>query len=276
MDPLDRFEFSQSNLQDYVDCPRRFQLRYVQHVAWPAIQAEPARENERQMQRGDRFHRLVQQFLLMLPVEKLNRLAEADEDKNLLLWWQNFLDCIPDDLNGTRHVEVALEAPLSQFRLVAKYDLVLIRHAGNVVIYDWKTSVHRPQRNWLDARLQTRVYPYLLTRAGMALNNGCPVEPEQVEMIYWYADPTQPPEPFAYTRQRYQEDEQYLLALAGEIRSTQTFCQVLSDKTCKYCVYRSLCNRGTSAGEIDDLAGYQPEEGGSLDFNLEQIGEVSF
>ena len=41
------FRFSQSSLQDYVDCRRRFQLRYLQNLAWPALQSEPALENER-------------------------------------------------------------------------------------------------------------------------------------------------------------------------------------------------------------------------------------
>ncbi len=34
------FQFSQSSLQDYVDCPWRFYLRYIRQLAWPAIVAE--------------------------------------------------------------------------------------------------------------------------------------------------------------------------------------------------------------------------------------------
>src|SRR5512142_2289198 len=127
IDPLSRFEFSQSSLQDYSDCRRRFQLRYLQRIAWPAVQAEPAREFERHIQRGDRFHRLVQQFLLGVPEERLARMAEADEDENLQRWWKNFIDTIPAELEGARHVEAALQVPLGSFRLVAKYDLVLLR-----------------------------------------------------------------------------------------------------------------------------------------------------
>ena len=57
------FQFSQGSLQDFVDCRRRFQLRYIQGVAWPALQTEPAMENERSMQQGARFHHLVHQHL---------------------------------------------------------------------------------------------------------------------------------------------------------------------------------------------------------------------
>src|SRR5512133_649626 len=90
MNPLLHFEFSQSSLQDYVDCQRRFDLRYLQRLAWPAAPAEPVREHERHMQRGQRFHRLVQQYLLGVPAEFLARMASADEDEHLLQWWQHF------------------------------------------------------------------------------------------------------------------------------------------------------------------------------------------
>jgi len=30
------FTFSQSSLQDYYDCPRRFELRYLSRLIWPA------------------------------------------------------------------------------------------------------------------------------------------------------------------------------------------------------------------------------------------------
>ena len=38
------FHFSQNNLQDFVDCPRRFELLHVLHLPWPAIQSEPVLE----------------------------------------------------------------------------------------------------------------------------------------------------------------------------------------------------------------------------------------
>jgi len=63
------FTFSQSSLQDYFDCPRRFQLRYIEHLAWPAVETEPVLENERRQQEGQLFHRMVQQHLVGLPVE---------------------------------------------------------------------------------------------------------------------------------------------------------------------------------------------------------------
>ncbi len=39
------FTFSQSSLQDYMDCARRFQLRYIDQLNWPAINTETVVEN---------------------------------------------------------------------------------------------------------------------------------------------------------------------------------------------------------------------------------------
>jgi hypothetical protein len=40
------FVFSQSNLQAYVDCPRRFWLAHVRRMPWPAVEAGPVQEYE--------------------------------------------------------------------------------------------------------------------------------------------------------------------------------------------------------------------------------------
>ena len=120
--PLD-FQFSQSNLQDYVDCPQRFLLRHLLKVAWPALEAEPVVENELAMQRGTQFHSLVQQHLLGIPEDCLTLLAQEEA---LSRWWQAYLSSIPAVLKGVRFPETTLSAPLQRYRLLAKYDLLVL------------------------------------------------------------------------------------------------------------------------------------------------------
>jgi len=155
---------SQSSLQDYVDCARRFQLRYIDRLAYPAVESEPALENEKHLREGELFHRLVQQFLIGVPAEQVGRLANTD---NLNRWWGNFLQSKNlsgfEDLTGL-HPEATLSAPLGNFRLLAKYDLIAVRE-NKAAIYDWKTYRKRPRDEWLSARMQTRVYRALLAHA---------------------------------------------------------------------------------------------------------------
>jgi hypothetical protein len=151
------FQFSQGSLQDYVDCPRRFQLRYVEWLAWPADETEPALEHERYLQQGAAFHRLIHQHILGIPHEKLSRVVT---DKDLRRWWRNYLQT-GFTLSPSLYPEVLLSAPVSGYRLVARYDLVALDPGKWAVIVDWKTSRKRSQPKWLAGRLQTKVYPDL-------------------------------------------------------------------------------------------------------------------
>jgi hypothetical protein len=274
------FQFSQASLQDYVDCPRRFQLRYLLRVDWPAIEAEPALESERHLQQGNAFHRLVHQYLLGIPKERLSG-AVADED--LRHWWYNYLTLPPADLPATRYPEVLLSAPLGGYRLVAKYDLVAVDAGQRIKIVDWKTYRKRPRRKWLVDRLQTRVYPYLLVQAGVHLNADRPPQPEQVEMIYWYAKFPETPERFPYDAAQYEADGAYLVSLVEEIEgeverlADADFALTTDERRCKYCPYRSLCQRGVSAGAFEEI---EEESDVSDDFDisldLEQIAEIEY
>lgn len=275
------FHFSQGSLQDFVDCARRFQLRYLDRIAWPAVQAEPILENERHLQQGELFHLLVQQHLVGVPVERLTAMAQGDSD--LAGWWQAYQAAAPAALPGQRFPEVSLSAPLGengQRRLVAKYDLVALTPEGRAVIFDWKTSRHRPPRRWLAERLQTRVYPYLLLHAGADLSSGRPLTPEQIEMVYWFAGFPDRPERFVYSERQAAEDEGFVNSLADQIALLASGEGVWPltphEERCRFCVYRSLCERGVTAGSTDEMDYNDFEPAIEVDLDFEQIAEVMY
>jgi CRISPR/Cas system-associated exonuclease Cas4 (RecB family) len=269
---------SQSSLQDYVDCARRFQLRYLERLSYPAVESEPALENEKHQQEGEYFHRLVQQYLIGIPSEQIAKLANT---VNLQRWWENFL--ASPDLRALRELgdlkpETTLSAPLGNYRLIAKYDLLAIEN-GKATIYDWKTYRRRPRDEWLSARMQTRVYRALLVHVGAHLNNGQPFEPEQVEMVYWFAEYPNELARFTYTSAQYKRDWDSLVKLADEIlRSAQdnaSYFPLTADRTkCLYCPYRSQCDRGIRAGDLEQ-AEAETEAEELFDVNFEQIGEIA-
>ena len=278
------FSFSQGSLQDYSDCRRRFQLRYLQHLAWPAVESQPALEAEHHMKQGQAFHRLVQQHLTGLPPEKL---AAMIHDDDLETWWQNYLAFAQDprglgeflQSDGLRFPEVGLSAPLASSRLTAKYDLVCAQPGGRMVIFDWKTYRKQPRHDWLAGHLQTRVYPYLLVKAGAQLNGGHPVDPEQVEMVYWRAGFPTALERFPYSPAQYQKHEAYLSGLVEEIAALPEESFYLTEKIdrCRFCVYRSLCERDVEPGDFGDLLfdTQAANQGGPM-IDFEQISEIEF
>jgi CRISPR/Cas system-associated exonuclease Cas4 (RecB family) len=263
--------FSQSSLQDYVDCARRFQLRYLERLSYPAVESEPALENEKHQQEGEYFHRLVQQHLIGIPDEQVSKLANTP---NLQRWWDNWKDFRNLQNLGSLYTEATLSAPLGNFRLLAKYDLISVND-GKAIIYDWKTYRRRPRNEWLSARMQTRVYRALLVNAGAHLNNGQPFEPEQIEMIYWFADFPNEPARFPYTSAQYKRDWDTFTKLVDEITSASSYPLTDDRQKCAYCTYRSYCERGIRAGDMDQSeAEMEAEE--LFDVNFEQIGEIAF
>ena len=267
------FIFSQSSLQDYFDCPRRFQLRYIERLAWPAVETEPVRENERRQQEGQLFHRMVQQHLLGLPAEKLARFANSPE---LSGWWENYLGYKFDWDGCTLYTELTLTAPCGSHRLLAKYDLVAMAPGRKALIFDWKTSLKRPRDEWMAIRMQTRVYRSLLVQAGAYLNGGVPLQPEQVEMIYWYAGFPSAPTRFPYNPAQYKHDWDTLASLIREIDSHPHFPMTGDKKKCSYCPYRSYCNRGGKAGLLDESDVEMETSSTEFNLNFEQIAEIEF
>ena len=273
------FQFSPSSLQDFEDCRYRFWLRYLQQVAWPAVQSEPAMESERRMQSGARFHHMAQAYFSGVPVENLSGITQ---DSQLDLWWANFLDLIPASLPPPttppdRFAEIQLSAALNGRRLLAKLDFVCRFPDGSWRIYDWKTNLKRPARSWLQKSLQTRLYPYLLVRASAAINQGQSISPGQVSMTYWFPAFQDQPETFTYSLPQYEMDEAYLSGLIAVIEGLDEsgFVKTNRLETCRFCVYRSLCDRGTAAGEDAD-ASDEPQEEPAVTFDYDQIVEISF
>jgi predicted RecB family nuclease len=275
--PVD-FQFSQSSLQDYLDCARRFELRYILRQKWPAPQSEPVLEREAYMKLGQQFHMLAQQYFLGLPDE---RLSASVRDTLLQSWYGNLADAFPlNEIPPTRYSEISLTSNLGEDRLVAKMDLVIIDEQRQVYILDWKTSQKLPRRKYLEARIQSHMYPLAIVQAGEVLTAGSRISPQDVDMVYWFPNFPQHEETFHYSAAKYKEDIEWIGAMIREIRSTREgeFELTPNDKLCLFCNYRSLCRRGDQAGDwrkAEDLQEDLDAAISSIDFDIsiDQIGE---
>ena len=274
----DAFLFSQSSLQDFVDCPRLFQLRHLEHLPWPAIESEPLLEFERHQHEGQVFHRLAHQALIGLP---LNKIAPLVNTADLQKWWDQFCQHVLQSLKmqadptQVLYPEFTLSAPVRNHRLMAKFDL-LVTAADRLTIFDWKTNLKRPKDDWSAARLQTRVYRYMVVAAGDLLHAGRDFDPGQVEMIYWFTNFPEQPAHFPYSSAQFQRDRSSIESLIMEIDSLCDFPRTEDEKRCRYCPYRSFCERSVKVGNweetvMDDLA-----LRADFDIDLEQIAEIEF
>lgn len=275
----DQFDFTQGNLQDYLDCPYRFYLRYILRTRWPALVVEDALDHERLAQSGARFHHLIQQYLLGIPEARLTDLAAADSNPDIVQWWDNFLTTVPAMLEGQRYVETSLSVHLAGRRLVAKYDLILIQNDGAFKIFDWKTSQKLVRKDWLLERVQTRVYRFLLASAGKAFTHEGPIPPEKIEMIYWFAPHPNSVVSLGYSQTEYGQDQDFFTRLLAEIqqRESDAFQRTPDTTQCRFCVYRAHCDRGTTAGNLDEFDAFNLDSKDSIpDLDFDQIEPIAF
>ncbi|MCL4826128.1 MAG: PD-(D/E)XK nuclease family protein [Caldilinea sp.] len=325
------FSFSQSSLQAFEDCPRRFWLAYVEQLPWPAVEASPIQEHEEAMRLGERFHRLVQRAEIGIDPA----IVAAGLEPPLSTWFDAYLRHRPADLpdqfveierilsvsvgarEGKREATTSdmtmlnTESPSSQepslqslnpsisdlessvsnpspsVRLAAKFDLIAAEKDGRVVIVDWKTARRRSDPATLRQRWQSIVYPYVLVEASAALPWG-PVRPEQVEMRYWFTAAPGQPITFRYDAAQHNANRQRLENLLARILTGEReadFPKVADTPTnrkrfCAFCVYRSRCNRGAAAGDLDELDDaeefFAVDLERALEFTLADVEELAF
>ncbi len=291
------FAFSQSSLQAYEDCARRFWLAYAQQLPWPAVEAAPVQEYERLMRLGSTFHLLVQRAEIGIDADQL----AVDLEDPLAGWFDAYLHSRPADL-PTEFVEIehVLSIPFDRtpspilgegrgggYRLAAKYDLIAGEKDGRVVIIDWKTTRRRTEPGILRRRLQTTVYPYVLVEASKGLPWG-PIQPEQVEMRYWFTAAPAQPVTFRYDSAQHAANHERLQQLLAEILAGEReadFPKVPDTEAnrkrfCSYCIYRSRCNRGIAAGDLEALSDteefFAVDIESALEFTLAEVDELAF
>lgn len=238
--------FSQSSLQDYLDCAYRFQLGHVQEVHCPVPEAEPIAEWEERAKRGSAFHWMAQQVMAGVSADVL----DPKNDDELAAWWLRFKRDSMRGLPPERYSEVSLSVPVNGVRLTAKLDLLAIETGKRAVIVDYKTTKKQTPKI-LKTRLQTRVYRYVVARAGAAFAGGIPLLPEQIEMRYWFAADTKPSVTLDYSQAEYEADERYLTDLIAEVQIQTEFPKTDDVSRCAFCTYRSLCDRGQKGGDMD-------------------------
>lgn len=273
----DGFVFSQSSLQDYSDCQRRFQLRHVQRCRWPAPETADALAFEQCTQQGYAFHRLMRRLHSRLSPETLTGMVASDPV--LTRWWENYWSAPPANLpSGFTVAELTLATTLCGCRLEVRYDLVTGQPGGPWVIVDWKTSSHRSPRSWWAERLQTHTYPFVLVQAGAALNGGQQIAAEHVEMLYWFPEFPSQPERFTYNEEALESDRLLLERMVRDIeeRAEDAFSRTENRKLCRYCVYRSLCWDDVLAGVIAEVVDSDQSESILDEFDLEAIAPIPY
>lgn len=272
---LASFQFTQSNLQDYLDCKRRFFLKHIQRLSWPAIPSEPVLEYELLLQKGVIFHRLAYQYYIGIPIDKLNMIAE---NEGVSEWWSSFQGYANRKIDKNalllpeRMVKIRRESHL----IAVRYDLLAVSD-DKIHIIDWKTSQQSFTLANARQRIQTRLYQYVIKQTDSFQGKSKPLA-NQISMSYWFAQFPEDVVDISYDEVAFNDDDQYFMQLITEIKAEKEadFVMTQNQIRCRYCVYRSLCDRGSEAGILNDELNTHEPGSSILDLDFENIPEIEF
>lgn len=231
---------SQGQLKLLETCPRKFQHVYLEQLGTPV-----SPEQQERLLWGSRFHLLMQQRELGLPVEAL-----VDEDAQLQHWVTALVNAASDVLTPTpqtfRESEHCRTLSFQGYLLTVIYDL-LIENEANAQILDWKTYPLPQQKSWLAKDWQTRLYLFVLAETS-------DYPPEQISMSYWFVKSHPQPQRlnFSYSNTQHEETRQELTYLLNQlstwlkhyISDQEPFPQVPAKKGyCQECNFAVRCQR---------------------------------
>ena len=262
---------SQGQLNLLERCPRQFQHTYLDQLGSPA---NP--EQQERLTWGSRFHLLMQQQELGLPIESL-----VQEDALMQGWMTAFAGAAPEILTSDpdsytfRESEHCRTVQVEDHLLTVIYDL-LIADEHQAQVLDWKTYPKPQNRRWLEQNWQTLLYLYVLAET-------TDYRPEQMSMTYWFVQSAEQPQSlkFTYNTGQHEQTRHKLNQLLSQLTDwlqryqQEQFPQVpVGSERCHSCQFAVRCDRHTSNKNSDSGSG---GEDASRDWllDLANIQEVS-
>jgi hypothetical protein len=195
---------SQSHLNLLSICPPKFQQVYLDGLG-----ALPNYEQQESMQWGSRFHLLMQQRELTLPIESLLT-TDSELDRSFKALIQAVPYLFEQKSDFWREAEHYRTFITGQFLLTVIYDLLILK-PDQAIILDWKTYRQPQNSAKLANNWQTRLYLYLLAKTS-------DYSPEQIQMTYWFVKSGKPKSlTFNYSQEQHQQTEQDLASLLSNL-----------------------------------------------------------
>lgn len=252
---MTKYRLSQQHLNLLTNCPRKFQHLYLDNLTVPTTPVEQERLNW-----GSRFHLLMQQRELGLPIESL--IAENQEMQEC---FDIFFKAAPEIFTPKnlenlilRQAEYSRSINFQDYILTVIYDL-LIADFEQAQILDWKTYRSPQNQEKLAKNWQTRLYLYTLVETSN-------YPPEIVSMTYWFIQPKSQEIPhnlkFFYNQQQHEKTKHDLSQILERLsywlkryqESGELFPQVDVLDSCNSCQFATRCQRLPEAQllEVDE------------------------
>lgn len=257
---------SRYKLTTFLICQRRFQLRYLRQLTWPA--PPKTEEEEAILERGELFHQLLQRHFLGLNVE-----TNSIRDDGVRRWWRAFQQQRLQFPDGRFLTELNLTVPIDQHLLHGRFDLLIVGETEGkpfAHVFDWKTGrAHKEaelRQDW-----QTRLYLAMLADSGAALwpeQKQRPLLPEAIQLTYWYVNHPDESVTIRYNSEWHNQNWAEIRAVVAEIETQMALNEwPLTDdwSRCRVCAYQAYCGRQAAGALVTAVNADEQEPEEQLD-----------
>jgi hypothetical protein len=135
-----------------MQCPLKFRYRYFE-----GLYGAENGDLKESFQKGSRFHLLAERYFKGIHVEE-----EYIEDSELRGHFEKLKENYPLRDDWIYFSEYDIRERTKKIRLMARYDLIIIKPNNRVEIVDFKTNRRRFSQEDIEGSLQTKIYLYLL------------------------------------------------------------------------------------------------------------------
>jgi len=244
--------FSATTLQDFIDCKRKFKLKYIDHLSWPAPLSQLNTKYSEAITRGRKFHQLIQQHFIGIPDYEL---FNSIQDHTVRQWLKNALSFeISSEKQTKKMVEYHVSYINKGVLLTGVIDLLLISPDSGMKIIDWKTGLSKPNLDRYKSRIQTRLYPYLLLQSpAFSANRFEGLKTQEITFNYWFTNFPEHSLSFTYDRQNFNQDDAYFDDLITTITLTPVEEMLMTHNIdlCRSCPFQLYCGRNIQADYFD-------------------------
>jgi CRISPR/Cas system-associated exonuclease Cas4 (RecB family) len=211
--------FSQTSLKDYLFCPYKYKLKYIDKIYWFHLESSS-------LKNGADFHLAAERYFSKIP--NLYNFYIND-------WLKNLKQDFPITQDEIYLPEYNLNYSEHNIKLKARYDLIVLKK-NKIQIIDFKTN--SKNLNFKDQKedIQTKVYLFVLANS-LSLFKNKNYSLNDINMAYWQPNFEKISIPYSF--EKHIEYSAFFKNLINEIQNSK----FKKNNSCKSCEFKFFCQK---------------------------------
>jgi len=234
------FLYTQSSIVTFMQCPLKFRYRY-----FDGLYGSDDETLKGSFEKGNKFHLLAERYFKEIDTD-VNYIKE----KELKELFEKLKEKYPIEANCRYFSEYEIRENAEKIRLMARYDLIILKPNGRVQIVDFKTNKRKISKKSIEESLQTKIYLYLLKENYKSVFENIR-KIKNIEMIYYQTEYSEENFTVKYDDELHEKNK---IFLSETIENIEVFNFDEYEKKevnhCKVCEFKNFCWKNKKS--VDD------------------------